>query len=200
MAERASRHSIRLVGYDYARAGAYFVTLCTQGRLPLFGDVFDGTMHSSSAGEAVVGCWQWLGEQYPYVSPDAFVVMPDHRHGILVIANRTAMYEPCAVGRGGAALGGSQTAPTERLVNNQERKPLGRLIGSFKTVSTKRVNDLRGEPGAQLWQRNYYGHIIRSERTLNRIRQHIIENPARWHGDPDGREAFREVGIKPTLR
>ncbi len=200
MAERASRHSIRLVGYDYASAGAYFVTLCTQGRLPMFGDVSDGTMHLSAAGEAVVGCWQWLSEQYPYVAVDRFVVMPDHLHGILLMTERGTEDESTSAGRGGAARGGSRTAPTERLESNDRRKPLGRLIGAFKTISTKRVNDLRGEPGAQIWQRNYYEHIIRSERALNRIRQYIIENPARWHDDPDDREAFRDLGIKPTVR
>jgi putative transposase len=104
------------------------------------------------------------------------------------------------VGRGGAALGGSRTAPTERLESNERRKPLGQLVGAFKTVSTKRVNELCGEPGAQLWQRNYYEHIVRSHRALNRIRQYIIENPARWHDDPEDREAFRDLGIKPTVR
>ncbi len=152
-------------------------------------------MHLSAAGEAVNACWQWLGEQYPYVVVDQFAVMPDHLHGILVISES----DWSADDRGGAAQGGSRTAPTGRVEIHERRKPLGRLIGAFKTVSTKRVNELRGEPGAQLWQRDYYEHIIRSERALNRIRQYIIDNPARWHADPDDREVFREFGIKPTV-
>jgi hypothetical protein len=102
--------------------------------------------------------------------------------------------------RGYAAMGGSRTAPTGEMEIRERRKPLGRLVGAFKTVSTKRVNELRGEPGVQLWQRNYYEHIVRSERALNRIRQDIIDNPARWHDDPDDREVFREFGIKPAVR
>lgn len=196
----SSRRSVRLQGYDYAEAGAYFVTVCTHGRLPILGDVHDGFMDLSALAEVVAECWRWLGEQYRYVAIDEFVVMPDHLHGIVLINDTLAEPERGVVGRGGAAMGGSRTAPTGRLESNERRKPLGRLVGAFKTISTKRVNALRGEPGAQLWQRNYYEHVIRGERALNRIRQYIIDNPMRWHDDPEDREVFREFGIKPTAR
>ncbi|MGB2895232.1 MAG: transposase, partial [Anaerolineales bacterium] len=64
-----------------------------------------------------------------------------------------------------------------------KRKPLGRLIGAFKTVSTKRINEIHNTPGAKLWQRNYYEHIIRSEDDLNRIHTYIAQNPAKWEFD-----------------
>ncbi|WP_201764193.1 transposase [Desulfococcus multivorans] len=72
---------------------------------------------------------------------------------------------------------GSRTAPTGK------RKPIGRLIGAFKTVSTKRINELRHTPGTKLWQRNYWEHIIRDESELNHIRDYIRNNPAQWEMD-----------------
>ena len=64
-----------------------------------------------------------------------------------------------------------------------KRKPLGRLIGTFKTVSTKKINLIRNTPGTKIWQRNYYEHIIRNETALNNIRQYIINNPLSWYKD-----------------
>ena len=127
-----NRRSIRLKGYDYSQAGAYFMTICTQNRECLFGDIVNGEMRLNEAGKFIVDSWKWLAEQYDHVSLDAFVVMPNHLHGIIVIT------DDCR--------GGSRTAPTV------ERKPICRLIGAFKTVSTKRINESRHTPGTKLWQ------------------------------------------------
>ena len=139
------RRSIRLKGYDYAQAGAYFVTICTQDRACLFDDVIDGQMRLNDCGQVVADSWSWLSGRYLHVDLDEWVVMPNHRHGIMILTD----------GRGG-----SRTAPTKN------RKPIGRLIGAFKTVSTKRLNTVRNTPGAPVWQRNYYEHIVRSEESL----------------------------------
>ena len=64
-----------------------------------------------------------------------------------------------------------------------KRKPLGRLIGAFKTVSTKKINILRDAPGTKLWQRNYYEHIIRNQNAMDKIRQYIVNNPLSWDLD-----------------
>jgi REP element-mobilizing transposase RayT len=167
--DKHHRRSIRLPGYDYRHDGMYFVTLCTQDRALLFGTVTDGTMTPSDCGQIVVDSWQWLAQQYPYVSLDLSVLMPNHFHGILIIGEEAD--DPNA--------GASRSAPTSII----KRKPLGRLIGAFKTVSTKQINQLRDTPGAFVWQRNYYEHIIRSERSLYNIRQYIETNPARWMED-----------------
>jgi putative transposase len=68
---------------------------------------------------------------------------------------------------------GINSAPTQR-------KPLGRLIGAFKTVSTSRVNDLRGTSGAQLWQRNYHQRVIRNGLSMNALRRYIANSPVLW--------------------
>ncbi|WP_052606071.1 transposase [Calidithermus timidus] len=169
---RNNRRSIRLKGYDYAQQGAYFITICTQNRARLFGEIVDGQMRLNEWNRIVAESWQWLAEQYEHVELDEWVIMPNHLHGIIVIVDD------------GRRRGGSQTAPTGHgRPMPTTRKPIGRLVGAFKMVSTKRMNEMRGTPGAAVWQRNYYEHIIRNEESLNRIRQYIAKNPLRWHLD-----------------
>ena len=161
------RRSLRLPGYDYTQPGAYFVTLVAQGRLCLFGEIADGEMQLNEVGEIVAQAWQWLARQYPYVDIDEWVIMPNHLHGIIWIVNNDA-----------SGRGGSRPAPTTHPVHPQ--KSLGRLIGAFKTTSTKQINILNHTPGAALWQRNYYEHVIRNDDDLRRIREYICNNPLRW--------------------
>ena len=167
--EKHQRRSIRLRGYDYTQAGAYFVTLCIRDGECILGNIVDGLVLLNDYGHIVDECWQWLCRQYPYVKLDEWVVMPDHLHGIIVILDDDT-----------SRRGGSRTAPT-----TWKRKPLGRLIGAFKTVSTKQINIMRKIPGAQVWQRNYFERIVRNETELNRIRQYIIENPSNWESDEE---------------
>lgn len=162
------RHSIRLQDYDYSFNGMYFITICTQDRVNLFGTVENGAVTLNPYGLAIQDCWEWLFHQYPYIEPDEFAIMPNHFHGILTICD----------GRSG-----SRTAPTPA-----KRKPLGRLIGAFKTVSTKRINDMRNTPGHKLWQRNYYEHVIQNENELLKIQKYIQENPLKWELDPENIE------------
>ncbi|MCL6613548.1 MAG: transposase [Firmicutes bacterium] len=187
---RHHRRSIRLKGYDYSQPGVYFVTICTQNRECLFGEVVDGVMRLGVYGQIVAETWQWLAAQYSsYITLDEWVVMPNHLHGIIVIrdsydgigdSNITGLYD-------GSRRGGSRTAPTGI------HKPLGRIIGAFKTVSTKRINELRGTPGMVIWQRNYYEHIIRDEESLKRIRQYILDNPLHWYFDKENRKGFNII-------
>jgi putative transposase len=160
------RRSIRLPGYDYTQTGAYFVTIVTHNREMLFGEVVDGEIRLNEFGEIVAQTWQWLEKQYPYVELGAWVVMPNHSHAILIIHDDN--------GRGG-----SRTAPTA----NTKRKPLGRLIGAFKTVSTKHINLLRQTEGQIVWQRNYHERIIRNDREMGNIWRYIQSNPILWADD-----------------
>ena len=85
--QKHHRRSIRLKGYDYTQPGAYYVTLCTKARQCLFGDVIKGEMRLNSLGHIAFTCWQAIPEHFPHVELDAFVVMPNHLHGILVISD-----------------------------------------------------------------------------------------------------------------
>jgi putative transposase len=140
------RRSIRLKEYDYSSPGAYFVTVVTYQRACLFGEIVDGEMRLSESGHIVVASCGWIHTQYPYVNLDTFIVMPNHFHGIFEIMELDG---PCR--------GGSRPAPTGPI----KIKPLGQLIGAFKTFSTKQINQLRSTPGIPVWQRNYNEHIIR---------------------------------------
>ena len=163
------RRSIRLPGYDYAEDGGYFVTVVTREREMLFGDVVDGEMRLNATGQLVLDSWKWLTVRYPYVELDTHVVMPNHLHGIIVITGRHPM---------GDEAGDPGIAPAPR-------KSLGRLVGAFKTVTTKQVNLARGTPGRPLWQRNYYERVVRGERELALIREYIVNNPMQWGLDAE---------------
>jgi putative transposase len=161
------RRSVRLDGYDYSSEELYFVTICTDGRAPLFGEIIDGEMILNASGSIVDGIWRTMFR----VSEDSetWIVMPNHLHGIIAI--------------GDIAAGGSRTAPT--------KKPLGRWVGAFKTASTNRINEVRETTGSVIWQRSFYEHIIRDERSLERIVAYIRDNPMRWGTDPENPEACK---------
>jgi putative transposase len=183
------RRSIRLPGYDYSQAGAYFVTICVYQRQCLFGEIIDGQMILNQYGTIVADTYQWLCQRYPYLHTDEWIVMPNHFHVIMVITDKPCM----CVSRNAPTINHRHTdhtinqRHTDHTINPHnpptKRKSLGRLIGAFKTVSTKKINILRDTPGIPLWQRNYYEHIIRNEDGMDKIRQYIINNPLSWEID-----------------
>ncbi|MCI0596714.1 MAG: hypothetical protein L0Z48_09285, partial [candidate division Zixibacteria bacterium] len=106
------RRSIRLKEYDYAQAGAYFVTICTQGREGLFGGIKNGGMELNPAGQMVQTVWEELPRRFPDIELDEFIIMPNHVHGIIVIVGA-----PLVGARGSGADGdknraGTRPAPT----------------------------------------------------------------------------------------
>ncbi len=174
------RRSLRLKGYDYAQAGAYFVTICAQDRACLFGDVVEGSMCLNDAGRMLIRLWNGIPARFPAIEIDLFAVMPNHLHGIIVLAD---------VPDTGAT---TRVAPTADPVHAEKKiaPTLGEVVGAFKSAST--VEYIRGvkarawpEFRRRLWQRNYYEHIIRDETSLNRIRRYIDENPLNWALDDE---------------
>ena len=184
------RRSIRLKGYDYTRAGAYFVTICTKDRACLFGDVSDGVMRLNQMGQIVWQCWLAIPDHFPHVLLDEFVVMPNHVHGIIVIMATHIVGARHAVGATHASPLQNDDTPTRP--RGPQRQSVASIVGSFKSAATKRINEQRGTPGAPVWQRNYYEHIIRDDESLNRIRQYIAENPLHWYLD---RENPNAIGV-----
>ncbi len=179
------RRSIRLQGYDYSRTGAYFVTLCTQNRECLFGEIENGKMVLNDAGLMVQIVRDEMRPNYPGVETDDFIVMPNHIHGIIILvgAGPCACPDgPCACPDTGQPQNGGQpqgVAPTLSLPD---------VVHRFKTMTTKRYTDGVKQSGwppypGRLWQRNYYEHIIRNETELNKIREYIINNPFNWQSD-----------------
>jgi REP element-mobilizing transposase RayT len=152
------RHSIRLAGYDYAQAGVYFVTICTQNRECLLGDVIDNTMRLSTYGRIATEWWNNIPDHFDNAELDGYVAMPNHLHGIIVLHSPET---------------------------GTPRRTLGQIIAYFKYQSTKSINDLCDTPGRRFWQRNYYEHIVQNETELNRVREYIINNPVSWVTDDE---------------
>ena len=167
-----NRRSLRLPGYDYAGPGFYFVTICTQNRARLFGDIGNGEMRLNGFGRAAKAGWEEIPAHFPGVEVDTFAVMPNHVHGIIVIARAAPGPTPRA----------TRASPL-RGTAGPGRRSIGAIVGSYKSAVSKRINQSRGTAGASVWQRSYYEHIIRDDADLNRIRQYIWDNPARWDDD-----------------
>jgi len=175
--DQRSRHSVRLKGYDYTQVGAYFVTIVTERRNCLFGSIIDGEICLNSVGRIVQSAWNELPKHFSGIDTDMFVVMPNHVHGIICIADNPRVL-----------VGAQHAAPSKhRVPSNPNVQPssLGAIIRSFKSAVSKLYNEECGRSGLGIWQRNYYEHIIRDERALIRIREYIATNPARWSSDPE---------------
>jgi REP element-mobilizing transposase RayT len=174
--KKHDRQSIRLPGYDYRQAGAYYVTVCVQDRRSLFGEIVDGTMRCTDAGAMICDTWHALPDHYPGVSLDAFVAMPNHVHGVIVLTGD------------GRPPGNDAGQPRGDAPAGAAGLSLPEVVHRFKSLTTARYRHgvyERGWPPfpGRLWQRNYWDHIVRGRSDLERIRRYIADNPARWHRD-----------------
>jgi len=163
-----NRRSIRLREYDYAQPGSYFVTICTHNHKCLFGEVINTEMHLNKLGEIVAAEWRRTAEIRSEIVLDAFVVMPNHVHAVVFI---TEFQRDSAEGS------------LPRTLQGSGPRSLSALVAGFKAATTRRANALRRRPIVPFWQRNYYEHIVRNEQDLDRIRQYVTDNPARWSED-----------------
>lgn len=181
-----NRQSIRLPKYDYSQKGAYFVTICTNNREHLFGEIRRGWKYSAldtefpettQYGVSILEstefwkiaeqCWHEIPNHYPHVELDVFIVMPNHIHGIICI------------------VGAENILPN---LPNQENgfqyvisRSLSAIIRGYKIGVTKWCRAIT--PWIEIWQRNFYEHVVRDEEDLNHIREYIIHNPTNWQED-----------------
>jgi REP-associated tyrosine transposase len=180
---RLRRRSVRLVGYDYTRPGTYFVTICTHNGAPLLGSTVNGRVQLSRFGRLARECWLAIPAHFPAVCLDAFVVMPDHFHGIILIGARAASDDvdapPDDVGARHAVPLRNRDDRAAPAFGRPTAGSLPTIIGAFKSAVTRRVNT--GGGGTRVWQRNYFEHIVRNQAELHRIRSYIITNPIRWN-------------------
>ena len=163
--------SARLKDWDYASAGCYFVTICTQNREPYFGEVIEQAVHLSPVGEIACQFWSEIPQHSSSnIQVDAFVVMPNHIHGIIVIEDVNGRDVACNVSTGSTM---SKISP--------KAGSLGAIVRSYKSAVTRwaRMNQ---QPFFD-WQARFFDHIIRDEKGLNRIRDYIATNPVRWDSD-----------------
>ncbi|MGP1382228.1 MAG: transposase [Thainema sp.] len=192
--DKHHRRSIRLNGYDYSSPGAYFITICTHQRECLFGDIVDGKMQLDSLGQIVAEEWLRSQNIRQEINLDAWVIMPNHIHGIVFIQDKTSQQvsdnssqvsnQPQnPVGANGHSPLQNGHSPIQHVTPFMRPRSLSSFITGFKSTATKRINLLRNTPRTPVWQRNYYEHIIRNKESLEQIRYYIQTNPANWQTD-----------------
>ncbi len=170
------RRSIRLKGYDYSRAGLYFVTICTQNRLCLFGEIEHGEMALNDAGKMVAHQWQELICRFDNIELHEFIVMPNHFHGTVESV--------------GVPLVGTQNVGESHVIGQPQgiAPTVGDVVGAFKSLTTNHyiwnVKRNNWHPfNKKLWQRNYFEHIIRNHESYLKITEYIHANPVKWRED-----------------
>lgn len=156
------RKTYRLPGYDYSHGGYYMITMRTQGRIEYFGKINNERMELNQCGLIVNQIWQWLPQQYPYVSLDEYIIMPNHFHGIVYIDQEQRW--------------AARVPPLPRMVNS-----LSRVMAAFKVRTSKLIH----QSGLLefKWQRSFYDNIIRNGMQLENFRRYIRENPTKWWRD-----------------
>ncbi|MBP9773873.1 MAG: hypothetical protein KBD00_04570 [Candidatus Peribacteraceae bacterium] len=178
---RYRSETTRLQSHNYAGPGYYFVTLCTKNRMPWFGKIVNGEMIQNILGQAADYYWRAIPGHFPFVELDAFVIMPDHVHGILYVNvhDKNGMMPNVAAGASFGA-GAQNFVPLRR--NNQfgpQSKNLASIIRGFKIGVTKYAKTCGVH---SVWQPLYHDSIIRDQLSLHRIRRYIQNNPANWQG------------------
>jgi putative transposase len=193
---RRSRRSIRMKGYDYSKPGNYFITICTMNQECLLGEILAGKMILSAAGEIANSEWLRTSNVRPEIELDAFVIMPNHLHGIIIKHARRG--DP--LGRtGDIAIKDRASNPPPGTDKLDPLKPtdslccrdaptlepgtIGSIVGQFKSMSTKKIRET--DYLGFHWQRNYYEHIICDRSELENIRKYILENPFNWQDDQE---------------
>lgn len=196
-----ARRSIRLPRYDYTRDGAYFVTVCAMNRECLFGEVEVGKVVLSGYGRMVGEEWETTARVRTSVVLDEWVVMPNHFHGIVVIAGGASHGTALGHGTPGHGMPGHRTplghgtpCPYERF-GAPVAGSLATIVRSFKAAASKRINESRNTVGVSVWQRNYYEHVIRGDDDLRQIREYIANNPLQWGLDRENPSRPRDRGI-----
>lgn len=161
--------SIRLKGWDYSSDGFYFVTICTRNRECFFGEVGDEKMRLSSIGDAAYQYWQEIPNHFLHVQLDEYIVMPNHVHGIIVITNDNDVET-------------QNLASLHRQTNKfgRQSKNIASIIRGYK-IGVKKWSTMNNISFA--WQSGLYEHIIRNEKSLEHIREYIINNPLKWELD-----------------
>ena len=199
--------SARAPFWDYGWNAAYFVTICTHNRMHWFGEIVNGEMILSDIGKIAQQCWLEIPQHFPFVKLDAFVVMPNHIHGILIIdkpethANPDHNSIPPVETQNFASLNPNMHAPSETQniaslhpnmhapsmqYNNTQNKfgaqsqNLASIIRGFKIGVTKNARMIH--PNFK-WQARYHDHIIRNEDSWQTISNYILNNPAQWEED-----------------
>jgi len=190
------RKSIRLKGYDYRRAGLYFITICTYGKEHLFGEINETKMILNSYGKIAKNCWIQIPKHFPNTTILEYIIMPNHIHGIIYLNSLTlGTRHAMSLRKNGnipAKQNGHNISPQNiGLKNHHQYEQFGKpvpgsiptIIRSYKSAVTKNINQERKSLGAKVWQPRFWEHIIRDKKLYYQIRNYIRNNPLQWHID-----------------
>jgi len=199
------RRSIRLKGYDYSQAGLYFITICCHNRKHIFGQIafpqasvgancirpislsqedhIPPEMILNQFGQIAYNEWIKTPEIRPNVELGEFIIMPNHFHAIIRLLDdcKGELHSPIIPNKSDLP---ENTITKKGECNSPPQSPsqtIGAIVRGYKSSVTKQLG-LLGFNGT-LWQRNYYEHIIRDEKSYKNISDYIINNPAKWADD-----------------
>ena len=195
------RRSIRLKGYDYSKAGLYFITICCEDRICRFGEIvgpgfnpahdgirqpqgFVPTMQLNEYGQIAYNEWAKLPERFTNFELDVFQIMPNHVHGIISL-NDVGATLAVAPNDTNAQTGQPHTA-NKGQPQGLPLPTIGDIVGAYKSLVANeclKIFKTKNETMGKMWQRDYYEHIIRDEQSYQRISEYIINNPAKWKDD-----------------
>ncbi len=171
MKEQPKRKSLRLKNYDYSTTGYYFVTILTEDRKNLFGTIKNEKIALNDLGLLANKTWLNIPQHFSNITLDEYAIMPNHIHGLFLYS----MDEKY------------------KCENNRIAKSIGTLIQSYKATVTRESRSINLQQN--VWQRNYYEHVVRNEEGLNKTREYIKYNPLKWDLDRNNLESSRFVSM-----
>ena len=160
----------RMRGFDYSQVGHYFVTICSKNRECYFGDVVNDEMKLNQCGKTADLFWRNIPIHFPNIDLDAFIVMPNHMHGIIIVGNNEN------------PVGNNDRCFLHPISNNRNMELIPKILSQYKS-SVSREMRKKYDDFEFKWQKSFYDHIIRDEQSLNNIREYIINNPIKWAMD-----------------
>jgi putative transposase len=195
------RHSNRLEGYDYSQTGGYYVTIVSYEREFLFGEVMDGEMQVNALGRIIKEEWFRSAKirKEIHLFEDEFVIMPNHLHGIVWIETDTVGADgvrPLEIGVRPVKYTGGHSSDACHASLHRKPRSLGSFIAGFKASVTRRAD--RELNSGNIWQRNYYEHILRDQADYERIAGYILDNPLNWDKDEENPQNSSGTGNAPA--
>jgi REP element-mobilizing transposase RayT len=171
-------HSIRPDNYDYSQSGAYFITITTLESKPIFGEIQDNKILLNKLGEIAYKEWERLTRRYYHIELGAFVIMPNHMHGIILIKGKKS---------GQTAVQKSKLYPSHfpksEDLGTTVIGSIPTIIRSYKSSVSLRGRSILGKGNKTIWQGGYYEQIILDIEDMERITGNIEANPSNWEKD-----------------
>ena len=175
-----NRESIRLKGFDYSKAGAYFVTICSRDKQCVFGMAEDDRIILSRLGRIVEECWTQIPDHFEQATLDEFIIMPNHLHGIILL---TAKYPDSrdTIHR----VRPPEEHETTESFGHPTSGSLPTIMRTFKAAVTRETRRQKLSDDQSIWQERFFERVIRNDDAMLKAREYIVNNPLKWHLDKE---------------